>query len=168
MVVVARAAPFFPAGAARACSGRSLWFHIATGAFALLVGVFNLLFTRKGARLHVTTGRMFWYSMIAMGASGIVVAILRPKAGFVLIGLLSVYLVDTGRNALRRPRGMVNHATVSWFAIATSCLVAGLVLGGYAFAADGRAFGSPYALYFGAAFDAGDFRRSGLAPHTER
>lgn len=92
-----------------------------------------------------------------MAASGIIVAIARPKAGFVLIGLLSLYLVSTGRNALRRPKGTVNRETVFWFAIATCCLVAGVVMGGYAFAADGRAFGSPYALYLGAAFDAAIF-----------
>ena len=134
-----------------------LWFHIATGACALLLGLFNLLFTRKGTSLHIRTGRMFWYSMIAMATSGIVVAILRPKAGFVLIGFLSMYLVNTGRNALKRPNGAVNRDTVWWLAVASSCLVMGIALGGYALAEGGQLFGSPYALYLGAAFDAAIF-----------
>ena len=121
-----------------------LWFHILTGAVALLLGIFNLLFTAKGTRLHIRIGRMFWYSMIAMAVSGIVVAVLRPKAAFVLIGLLSMYLVNTGRNALRRPNGTVNRDNVFWLGVATSCLVTGIVLGSYAFAADGHVFGSPF------------------------
>ena len=134
-----------------------LWFHIATGACALLLGLFNLLFTQKGGSLHVRTGRMFWYSMIAMATSGIIVAILRPKAGFVLIGLLSLYLVNTGRNALKRPNGIVNRDTALWLAVASSCLVMGVALGGYAISKGGQLFGSPSALYFGAAFDAAIF-----------
>lgn len=152
-----------------------LWLHIATGAGALLLGVFNLLFTRKGARLHVLTGRMFWYSMLAMAITGVVVAIERPKAGFVLIGVLSMYLVNTGRNALRRPGGTVNADSRFWFAVATGCLLAGMALGSYALTRGGWLFGSPAALYFGAAFDAAifvvlDWRliRAGSATGTKR
>ncbi len=134
-----------------------LWLHIATGAAALFLGVFNLLFTQKGSRLHVQTGRMFWYSMIAMAVTGIVVAIERPKAGFVLIGILSMYLVNTGRNALRRPNGKVNGDNRLWFVVSNICLLAGVALGSYALTVGGRLFGSPAALYFGAAFDAAIF-----------
>ncbi|HEY6598731.1 MAG TPA: hypothetical protein VIZ30_05445 [Pseudomonadales bacterium] len=135
-----------------------LWFHIVAGAAALLVGAFSLLLTRKGTAIHIGTGRAFWYSMVAMAYSGIVVAVLRPKAAFVLIGLLSLYLVHTGRHALRRPRGAVNRDTVFWFAVAVSCLGAGIGIGSYGLlGADGHVFGSPSVLYLGAAFDAAIF-----------
>jgi uncharacterized membrane protein len=156
-------------------TGAVLWFHILTGAIALLVGVFTLLFTRKGTRFHITTGTLFWYAMIAMASSGVLVAIVRPNAAFVLIGLLSVYLVNTGRNALRRRNGAVDRDTVLWLGVAAGCLVAGIVLGGVALAAGGQLFGSSYALYFGAAFDAAIFvaldwrlKRRGSATGTSR
>jgi uncharacterized membrane protein len=134
-----------------------LWVHIATGGAALVLGLFNLAFTGKGGQLHVRTGRLFWQSMIAMAVTAVLIAIERPRAGFVLIGVLSLYLVKTGRNALTRRPDAGNRDTVFWFVVATSCLVAGILAGSYAIATERQLFGSPAALYFGAAFDAAIF-----------
>ena len=102
-----------------------LWFHIATGGVALTAGLFTLFLTVKGSRRHVRAGLAFWYSMSAMALSGIVVAVLRPVAVFVLIGLLSLYLIHTGRNALTRSGGAVNRTTKIWFGVVITCLLAG-------------------------------------------
>lgn len=134
-----------------------LLFHVAAGSLALAVGVFNLLLTPKGRALHVRTGKIFWSAMIAMAASGIVIAALRPDAVFILIGLLSLYLVQTGRNALTRPRGAVDDSSRFWLVVSASCLAAGIGLGVYGLATDGEVFGSSYALYLGVAFDAAIF-----------
>ena len=134
-----------------------MWFHILTGALALVAGICNLLIGRKGGPAHVKVGRLFWYSMTAMGASGVVIAIMRPKAAFVLIGLLSLYLVNTGRNALRQKHGSPNSHVAFWFVVAASCLVAGIAMGAYGLLLGESVFGSPPALYLGAAFDAALF-----------
>lgn len=146
-----------------------LWFHILAGGIALVAGLCNVVIGNKGSRVHVGVGRWFWYSMIAMGASGVVLAIAKPKAGFVLIGLLSLYLVNTGRNALRHQHG---GSSGFWFVVAASCLVAGMAIGAYGLFLGEAVFGSPPALYLGAAFDAAIFvaldLRQMLAPRASR
>ena len=131
-----------------------LWFHITTGGLALLAGLITLFATEKGSSRHVRCGIAFWYLMGAMAVSGVLLAILRASAVFILIGLLSLYLIHTGRNALTRTGGMVNRDTKAWFAVALACFVAGVFLGSWGLLAGGEILGSPFFLYFGVAFDA--------------
>lgn len=131
-----------------------LWLHIATGGVALAAGLVTLFGTEKGSRVHVRWGIAFWAAMTAMAVSGIVVAMLRPRAVFILIGLLSLYLINTGRNALTRSGGAVDRSTRAWFALVIVCLAAGLLLGGWSLVSGKQVLGSPYFLYFGVAFDA--------------
>lgn len=131
-----------------------LWFHVATGGLSLLAGLATLFGTRKGSSLHVRCGIAFWYLMGAMAVSGVLLAIVRVRAVFILIGLLSLYLIHTGRNALTRSGGTVNRDTKAWFALALVCLVAGVSLGTWGLLGGGEVLGSPFFLYYGVAFDA--------------
>ncbi len=131
-----------------------LWFHIATGGLALVAGMVTLFATEKGSSRHVRSGIAFWYLIGAMAVSGVVLAILRASAVFVLIGLLSLYLINTGRNALTRSGGLVDRDTKAWFTLAIACFVAGLALGSWSIIAEEEVLGSPFFLYFGVAFDA--------------
>lgn len=131
-----------------------LWFHIATGGLALVAGSATLFATEKGSRRHVRCGIAFWYLMLAMAASGIALAVLRTRAVFVLIGLLSLYLIHTGRNALTRAGGSVNRDTKAWFTLAFVCLASGLGLGFWSVVSGDEVLGAPSYLYFGVAFDA--------------
>ena len=131
-----------------------LWFHIATGGLALVAGIVTLFATRKGSRRHVRWGVAFWISMTAMAVSGIAIAMLRPTGFFIFIGLLSLYLINTGRNALTRSGGAVDRATRAWFALIIACFVAAVVLGSWSLVSRQPVLGSPFFLYFGLAFDA--------------
>ena len=131
----------------------TLWFHIATGGAGILAG-FVALSMAKGSRRHIHWGIWFWRLMIAMAISGIVLAILGPRAVFIFIGVLSLYLVNTGRNALTRKNGVVNRASWVWFSVALLSLIAGAGLGTWSLVSGEDAFGSPWFLYFGVAFDA--------------
>ncbi len=134
--------------------GAVLWFHVATGALALAAGLATLFGTQKGSRRHVLFGITFWHLMTAMAVSGILVAVARPRAVFVLIGLLSLYLIHTGRNALTRTGGVVNRETKAWFVLVVTCFVSGTVLGVRSLVEGREVLGSPFFLYFGVAFDA--------------
>ena len=131
----------------------TLWFHIVTGGAGILAGIVALS-TAKGSRRHILWGIWFWRLMLAMAASGIVLAILGPRAVFIFIGVLSLYLVNTGRNALTRKNGEVNRASWFWFSVALLSLLAGAGLGAWSLVIGENVFGSPWFLYFGVAFDA--------------
>ena len=131
----------------------TLWFHILTGGAGIVAGVCALA-TTKGSRRHIQWGIAFWWLMLAMAMSGIVLALAAPKAVFMFISVLSVYLINTGRNALTRKSGVVNRATWIWFSVALVSLLAGAGLGIRSLLLGVDVFGSPWFLYFGVAFDA--------------
>lgn len=133
--------------------GTILALHIVCGGLGMLSGVTALL-SPKGARLHVRCGIAFWYLMSAMALSGILLAILHPRPVFILIAVLSIYLVNTGRNALTRSGGKVDRSTRIWFGVALACCVSGLGFGSWSIASGAERFGDPPVLFFGVAFDA--------------
>ena len=130
-----------------------LWFHIATGAAGILAGL-GALSTAKGSSRHIRLGIWFWWLILAMALSGIVLAILATRAVFIFIGVLSLYLVNTGRNALTRRSGQVNRDTWFWFSVALLSLLSGISLGVWSLIIGENVIGSPWFLYFGVAFDA--------------
>jgi hypothetical protein len=124
-----------------------LAFHVAAGTVGVLSGA-GVLAVRKGTRLHRRIGLVFAVSMLAMAASGVVVAaVVRPSRLNVVAGLVTFYLVATGWAAGRRsPAGpgpfdrvavvfavavgalALAFASVSGRATAVACLIFGLVV----------------------------------------
>ena len=78
--------------------------HVVAGALALITGAVTL-YAVKGGTLHRKSGMIFVCAMLAMSASGAVIASLHPNWATVLQGVLTVYLVTTGLLTVRRPSG---------------------------------------------------------------
>ena len=57
----------------------------------------------KGARLHRKSGMIFVYAMLALSASGAVMAALIPEKVSIMAGLLTFYLVTTALLTVRSP-----------------------------------------------------------------
>jgi uncharacterized membrane protein YfcA len=76
--------------------------HILGGSIGLLSGTWNLV-ARKGSARHRAVGRVFVVAMLATGLSALVLATLRPNPFLFMVGVLTLYLVGTGRLRLKRP-----------------------------------------------------------------
>ncbi|MDQ3005773.1 MAG: hypothetical protein M3R47_10375 [Chloroflexota bacterium] len=75
--------------------------HIIGGLVGLTSGAVALS-ARKGANLHRKSGMIFVYAMLAMSASGAVMAALRPERISMIAGMLTFYLVTTALLTVRR------------------------------------------------------------------
>jgi uncharacterized membrane protein len=101
-------------------------FHIAAGSAAILSGAVAMV-ARKGGPTHKRAGQVFTLSMLAMCASGVLLAVLIDERFTVLIGLFSIYLVCTSWLAAHRPAGVRDWRD-------GALMSAGLgIAGGYAF-----------------------------------
>lgn len=127
--------------------------HIISGSLAILFGLLAVSAV-KGSKRHIRFGTVFWCAMWAMGGSGMLLAAMRSRPVFMLIAILSIYLITTGRNALTRPGGLVDRQTRAWFAVVIVCGLAGIGLGLWAVTAEEEILGDPAPLFFGVAFDA--------------
>jgi uncharacterized membrane protein len=84
--------------------------HIVAGTLALLSG-YVALYAGKGERVHRRAGMVFVYSMLAMCAGGLLLAIARGAAPYLNVpaALLTAYLVITALTTVRpvtsHPRG---------------------------------------------------------------
>ena len=107
-----------------------LAFHVAAGTVAVLAGS-AVLAVRKGTRLHRRIGLVFAVSMLAMAASGAIVAtFVRPSRLNAVAGLLTSYLVATGWSAGRRSPGTPGPFDLAAAAFALAVGVTGLALAG--------------------------------------
>lgn len=120
--------------------------HIAAGAVGLLSGAAAAIF-KKGSRRHRLAGNVFFVSMLAMSASGAIVAWFKPAMASVVAGLLTFYLVATGWATIKRRAG----GSFDWLALAFAVSVAalGLSSGLEALGSEnGAKDGFPAAIYF--------------------
>ncbi len=80
--------------------------HIIGGTVGLVSG-FMALFAAKGAKLHRSSGTLFFYAMLTLGASGAVLGLAENEPGNVVAGLLTATMVVTALTTVRpRTRGM--------------------------------------------------------------
>jgi len=111
----------------------TLMFHILMGSLGILSG-FVALYAAKGAPVHRKVGIFFVVTMLAMTASGTVVAAVRGAAPALNVpaGLLTAYLVVTGLTTIRPP-----SSGARWLGIAAMLVAAtvGLISLGFGFEA---------------------------------
>ena len=123
-----------------------LYLHIATAALALLAGTAGLLFA-KGSRTHRINGTVFFAAMMIMGASAIVLAIMKAQTLNALVGALTCYLVTTAWLAGRDGAGKGGAAVM--IALVAAVLIGILfVTCGAQSAAQGAAEGEATGGYF--------------------
>lgn len=91
-----------------------LLFHICGGTLGVLSGTVAI-FLRKGSRRHAIAGTVFVISMLALGASGAYMAILKMQPGNILGGLFTCYLVATSWIAAKRQQ--VRTSIFDWGAL---------------------------------------------------
>lgn len=73
--------------------------HIVAGTAALLTGTVNIL-RKKGDPLHRRVGRIFFISMMLVGASALTLSVLHPNAFLFIVGVFTIYLVGTAKRYL--------------------------------------------------------------------
>ena len=106
-------------------------FHVLAGATAVVAG-FVALYTRKGARVHRTSGTVFVYAMLTMSLSGAFIAVGRPgMAVNVPAGLVTAYLVITAFLTVQPSsviaRRVERGAMLSAYALGGASIVVALV-----------------------------------------
>jgi hypothetical protein len=125
-----------------------LLLHISAGTTGVFSG-FVAVFSRKGSRGHRITGNVFFIAMLALGATGAYMALLKSQVTNVLAGLLTCYMVATAWMTARRREGepgiFDQVALLSVLAVAVSELTFGLEA---LFSPTGTKFGYPALLYF--------------------
>ena len=103
-----------------------LIFHIAGGMIAIVAGSISLL-SRKGSRLHRSSGKVFVYSMMVMGLAGAYAAIKKSQPSNILAGVLSFYLVATAWLTVKRKAGQSGRMEVGLLFLAVAVIVTALI-----------------------------------------
>jgi uncharacterized membrane protein len=122
--------------------------HIIAGLTAIVAG-FVALYATKGAKLHRKLGMIFVYSMVILGLTGAVIALLKLDVGTALGGVLAFYLVITGLVTFTR-----SAAGVQWIDCGAALLAwtLGLTYATFGlqalYSVTGRKYGYPPPLYF--------------------
>ncbi|MBK7964986.1 MAG: hypothetical protein IPK10_06670 [Bacteroidetes bacterium] len=105
-----------------------LWLHIISGGLALLAGPVAM-FNQDGGKIHRKAGIIYFYSMMVIFVSSIILSIVRENWFLFMVGIFSCYLVSTGYRALKLKmlhRGQ-KAEKIDWFILIIS-LIAGIGL----------------------------------------
>lgn len=102
--------------------------HIICGAVGLSTATVALMM-KKGSAPHVRYGLIMWYTMLAMAVSGIFISFLIENWVLLLTGLMTIYMLFTGRNALTRLSGKVNLDVKIWTGFNLLCFTAAMAAG---------------------------------------
>lgn len=131
----------------------TLGVHIGFGSIALLSGALALCL-KKGSRSHRHVGIVFGTSMIAMGLTGIALALMHLSALFIMIGVLSTHLAATGWRAARRRTadpGRFEHVA---FMVSLLTMMCAMAMGVMSLVRGEPIHDAPAALYLALAGDA--------------
>ena len=78
----------------------TLCLHILSGFLALLCGCVSVI-SKKGGKLHRNSGKVFFYSMLAVCFTSVYIAIVKDNTFLLSIGIFSFYLNYFGYMAIR-------------------------------------------------------------------
>lgn len=85
-----------------------IFLHIAAGAVALFSGFFTILATKGNAK-HKRYGKIYVYTMLILGTTGVIVASVRDIPLSMLNGLIICYFVLSSLSAIRNPEYQTNR-----------------------------------------------------------
>lgn len=125
--------------------------HIFFGTLALLSGVVTLSL-KKGSTWHRKIGVGFVVCMMAMGVTGIVLALMDLSFLFIVIGVFAMYLAATGWRAATRSTSGVGAFEQWALAVVLLTTLASAALGVFGLAKGTNVAGSPSVLYLSFAF----------------
>lgn len=81
----------------------ALWIHILSGSSALIAGILAIL-SAKGRKLHIRSGMLFYYSMLAVSWSAIFISIVKPNEFLLMIGIFALYMNISGKRSVVHKR----------------------------------------------------------------
>lgn len=107
-----------------------LYLHIGSGFTALVAGVWALS-VKPGGNIHRLAGQTFFYAMVSIVVTALVISIIRPNPFLFAVGLFSFFLASTGYRALytKRLHSGQQLGIVDWMLLACG-VVGGLSLVG--------------------------------------
>lgn len=91
-----------------------LYFHAFSGAIALLFGLIAI-FTKKGSKYHTKSGEIYFYSMLSVAVTGLIVATYRNTIFLQTIAFFAFYMAFTGKRVLRSKKSIVTDK-LDWIA----------------------------------------------------
>jgi len=123
--------------------------HAVTGGIALISGLFAI-FAKKGQKLHLKSGLIYYWSMMLVVITGLIVGAYKGNLFISTIAVFSFYMVFTGRRILGSKKAL-NLAWIDWFftSLAISIGMLMLGLGIYLFTQNGFQGAAPMLLVFG-------------------
>lgn len=127
----------------------TLFIHAFAGGLALISG-FAAILSKKGQKLHIKSGSIYFWSMMTVIITAIVMALLRDNSFLQSIAVFSFYLAFTGKRLLRYKKA-ISPKPIDWI-ISSIALVVAI---GMLYAAietmiqDGFAGAAPVLLVFG-------------------
>jgi uncharacterized membrane protein len=105
-----------------------VYFHIWAGTIAILSG-FAALFLKKGSRMHRVMGNVFFASMMAMGTTGAVRALILSQTSNVMGGLFADYMTATAWLTVWRKENQTGRVEIAMAVLAIGLGIANLAIG---------------------------------------
>lgn len=103
----------------------ALFLHAISGGLALISGLLAI-FSKKGQKLHLKSGLIYYWSMMAVVVTGLILGIYRSNIFILTIAVFSFYMVFTGRRILSNKKEVVAKM-IDWMATII-CLAIGLFM----------------------------------------
>lgn len=103
----------------------ALFLHALSGGIALITGLFAI-FSKKGKRLHLKSGLIYYWSMMAVVITGVILGSYRSNIFILTIAVFSFYMVFTGKRILGNKKEVVAKP-LDWSA-SILCLSIGLFM----------------------------------------
>ena len=102
----------------------SLFLHALSGAIALVSGLFAI-FSKKGGKIHLKSGLIYYWAMLAVVVTGLILGTYRSNIFILTIAVFSFYMIFTGRRILGNKKEV--RAEFADWAVCFLCLA----IGGY-------------------------------------
>lgn len=90
-----------------------LYLHIAAGFIALMTGAITLS-TAKGGKIHRKAGTVFFYAMMAITATAIVLSLIKNIPFLLMVALFSGYMAFTGYRAIQFCKKRSRPSRLDW------------------------------------------------------
>tara|TARA_B110000503_G_C7128503_1_gene405768 strand:- start:673 stop:1350 length:678 start_codon:yes stop_codon:yes gene_type:complete len=126
-----------------------LYFHVFSGGISLLSGILAIL-TKKGSKNHIINGKIYFYGMLSVVVTVLIVASFRGNLFLQTIAIFSFYMAFTGKRVLRNKKEiMVSRLDWGFNLISMACGFYMLYLVAINFGRIGFAGAIPMLLIFG-------------------
>ena len=90
----------------------TLYLHAFSGGIALLSGL-SAIFTKKGRKKHILSGKIYFWSMLVVIITGLIVGFYRGNIFLQTIAIFSFYMAFTGKRTLRNKK-VIQPKAIDW------------------------------------------------------